>query len=58
MICDSKKEGMQSVDEIEYYDYGKFVHIMDPEGNKIELWEPNDIEFENLDKKMNAETTK
>jgi hypothetical protein len=49
---------MQSVDEIEYYDYGKFVHIMDPEGNKIELWEPNDIEFENLGKKMNAETTK
>jgi predicted enzyme related to lactoylglutathione lyase len=24
------------------YDYGKFAHIMDPEGNKIELWEPID----------------
>ena len=34
-----KKEGVQVVDEIASYDYGKFVHIMDPEGNKIELWE-------------------
>jgi len=29
-------------DTVETYDYGKFVHIMDPDGNKIELWEPND----------------
>lgn len=33
------------VDEIVAYDYGKFVHIMDPEGNKIELWEPVDSIF-------------
>lgn len=26
----------------ESYDYGKFGWILDPEGNKIELWEPND----------------
>jgi len=25
--------------------YGNFVHLMDPEGNKIELWEPNDVEY-------------
>jgi predicted enzyme related to lactoylglutathione lyase len=30
------------VDNVETYDFGKFVHIMDPEGNKIELWEPVD----------------
>ena len=30
------------VDSIETFDYGKFVHIMDTEGNKIELWEPID----------------
>jgi predicted enzyme related to lactoylglutathione lyase len=35
-----KKEGVTIVDKIETYDYGKFVHIMDIEGNKIELWEP------------------
>ncbi len=35
-----KKEGVTIVDKIETYDYGKFVHILDSEGNKIELWEP------------------
>lgn len=35
-----KKVGVTIVDKVETYDYGKFVHIMDPEGNKIQLWEP------------------
>ena len=26
---------------METYEFGKFIHIMDIEGNKIELWEPN-----------------
>lgn len=34
------------VDEIESFSYGKFLHIEDPEGNRIELWEPVDSEFE------------
>jgi predicted enzyme related to lactoylglutathione lyase len=37
-----KENGVTIVDSIETYDYGKFVHIMDPEGTKIELWEPID----------------
>lgn len=37
-----KKEGVTLVDTIETYDYGKFVHILDLEGNKIQLWEPKD----------------
>lgn len=37
--------GVTVVDEIEEFEYGKFVHIMDPEGNKIELWEPVDEVF-------------
>jgi predicted enzyme related to lactoylglutathione lyase len=37
-----KKEGVTIVDNIETYDYGKFVHILDMEGNKVELWEPAD----------------
>lgn len=37
-----KANGVTIVDSIETYDYGKFVHIMDQEGNKIELWEPVD----------------
>ncbi|MFP7654966.1 VOC family protein [Chryseobacterium proteolyticum] len=46
------------MDKIESYEYGKFVHIMDIEGNKIELWEPNDVEYEKLGKSMNSKTTK
>jgi len=34
-----KENGVSILDEIATYDYGKFVHIMDSEGNKIELWE-------------------
>jgi len=37
-----KANGVTVLDSIASYDYGKFVHIMDPEGNKIELWEPID----------------
>ncbi len=44
-----KKEGVTVVDEIETYDYGKFVHILDIEGNKIELWEPYDTEYGKLE---------
>ena len=39
------EEGVEVVGEIEAYDYGKFGWIMDSEGNKIELWEPNDEVF-------------
>jgi len=49
-----KENGVTIVDEIESYDYGKFVHIMDAEGNKIELWEPVDSVFT----KMGVKTTK
>ena len=37
-----KQEGVEIVGNIEKFDYGKFAWIMDPEGNKIELWEPVD----------------
>lgn len=53
-----KKEGVTITDKIETAEYGKFVHIVDGEENKIELWEPNDVEYEKLGKKMGAETTK
>lgn len=42
LVAELKKEGVTIVDNVETYDYGKFVHILDPEGNKIELWEPTD----------------
>jgi D-3-phosphoglycerate dehydrogenase len=40
-----KEEGVQIIGDIEEYPYGKFGWIMDPEGNKIELWEPKDDGF-------------
>jgi len=42
LVEELKKEQVTIVDEIADYDYGKFVHILDPEGNMIELWEPKD----------------
>ena len=35
-----KENGVTVVDTITTYEYGKFVHILDPDGNKVELWEP------------------
>ncbi|QXP56260.1 VOC family protein [Cellulophaga sp. HaHa_2_95] len=40
-----KEEGVTIVGEIQEFDYGKFGWILDPDGNKIELWEPIDAEF-------------
>ena len=37
-----KENGVTILDSIATYDFGKFVHIMDTEGNKIELWESID----------------
>ena len=42
LLTDLKEAGVTILDEIETYEYGKFLHILDPEGNKIELWEPVD----------------
>ncbi|MBK7851852.1 MAG: VOC family protein [Bacteroidetes bacterium] len=58
LVDSLKKEGVNVTDTIEAFDYGKFVHIMDIEGNKIELWEPNDIEYEKMGVQMGCETTK
>jgi predicted enzyme related to lactoylglutathione lyase len=44
LVEELKKAGVTICDEIATYDYGKFVHIMDPENNKIELWEPKEEE--------------
>jgi len=34
--------GVDVDEKVEEYDYGKFAWIMDPEGNRVELWEPSD----------------
>ena len=35
-----KEEGCNVVDKTETSEQGKFGWVIDPEGNKIELWEP------------------
>ena len=40
MIADMKKNGVTVLDEIQDSEYGKFVHVLDIEGNKVELWDP------------------
>ncbi len=42
LLAALKEEGVTIVGEMESHDYGKFGWILDPEGNKIELWEPAD----------------
>lgn len=40
LLARLKTNGVTVLDSVATYDFGKFVHIMDAEGNKIELWEP------------------
>ncbi|MEI7661474.1 MAG: VOC family protein [Bacteroidota bacterium] len=58
LVTELKKEGVAIADTIETVEYGKFVHIIDIEGNKLELWEPNDLEYEKLGKQLGSKTTK
>ncbi|MCB9310961.1 MAG: VOC family protein [Lewinellaceae bacterium] len=46
LVVDLKEAGVTICDEVETYDYGKFVHILDGDGRKIELWEPIDKVFD------------
>ena len=42
LLITLKAEGVTVIDKIESLEEGKFGWIVDLEGNKIELWEPND----------------
>ncbi len=53
-----KAEGVEVVGEMQVEDYGKFAWIMDPEGRKIELWEPNDEVYDKMGKDLGQETIK
>lgn len=55
LVEELKANGVTVLDSIATYDYGKFVHILDNDNNKIELWEPIDNEF---DKTEEGKTTK
>ncbi|MGI4874249.1 MAG: VOC family protein [Janthinobacterium lividum] len=40
LVEELRKANVTILDEIAAYDYGKFVHVLDLEGNILELWEP------------------
>lgn len=48
LIKSLKSGGVEVLDEIEETEYGNFVHILDPEGMKIQLWEPNDEYYDQI----------
>jgi len=48
LVAQLKAKGVTICDDITTYDYGKFVHVLDGDGRKIELWEPVDKVFEEM----------
>ncbi len=54
LVKNLKQNNVKVVDSIQTVEYGKFVHIMDNDGNKIELWEPVDSVLT----KLGGKTTK
>jgi len=48
LVEELKAEGVNVVGKVDVQPIGKFCHILDPEGNAIELWEPNDAEYEKI----------
>jgi len=40
LLAALRDEGCDVVDRFEESDYGRFGWVIDPEGNKVELWEP------------------
>jgi predicted enzyme related to lactoylglutathione lyase len=48
LVEELKDAGVTILDSMEIVEYGKFIHIIDLEGNKVELWEPNDIEYDKI----------
>lgn len=48
LVAELKRSGVQIVDEIDQEPCGKFVHIVDNDGRRVELWEPIDDEYEKM----------
>jgi predicted enzyme related to lactoylglutathione lyase len=42
LLAELEAAGVKLLKPVESFEYGRFAHIMDPEGNKLELWEAAD----------------
>lgn len=40
LVAALKQEGCNVLEKIDDSEYGKFAWVIDPEGNKVELWQP------------------
>jgi catechol 2,3-dioxygenase-like lactoylglutathione lyase family enzyme len=40
LLAALREEGCQVVDKVDESEYGKFGWVLDPDGNKLELWQP------------------
>lgn len=45
VLAELRAEGCSVDDKVDESDFGKFGWVMDPEGNRVELWEPPAGEF-------------
>ncbi len=48
LLKELEAKGVEIVGEIANENYGRFVHIIDNDGNKVELWEPNDKAYDEM----------
>jgi predicted enzyme related to lactoylglutathione lyase len=55
LVKEFQEKGQEILAPIIVESYGKFAHVLDPEGNKIELWEPVDHVMHDL---LNEESAK
>lgn len=40
LVTALREEGCNVLEKVEESEFGKFAWVIDPEGNKVELWEP------------------
>lgn len=52
LLEELKSKGIKQIGGLDKYDYGNFAWVLDPEGNKIELWEPVDQIFTDMDEEQ------
>ncbi len=48
VLASMKADGVEQIGETQSYSYGRFAYVKDPDGMKLELWEPNDQAFEEM----------
>ena len=40
LLLELKRNKVKIIGEMQEFDYGKFAWVIDPDGRKVELWEP------------------